>query len=97
VLADGGIRRGEDPGNHAPVLPVHLPQTTLLQVPDRVAASRTRRGRCGSGARAARRRSHENDRFGVGVLSQVPPGQHECVLEVGALHPLRIESDELLG
>ena len=37
----------------------------------------------------------EHDRLGVGVPPQVPRREHQRVLEVGALHPLRLGLGEL--
>ena len=38
---------------------------------------------------------HQHDRLGVGVPAQVPRREHQRVLEVGALHPLRLDVGEL--
>ena len=46
------------------------------------------------GRRLAVGHDHD-DRLGVGVTPQVAPGEHERVLEVGALHPLRLRLGQL--
>jgi hypothetical protein len=37
----------------------------------------------------------QHDRFGFGVPAQVPSSQRQCVLQVGALHPLGLDRREL--
>ena len=79
------VERGAAPGQ-----PVDLgeggPQRLRRRRPveDGLAVARQVRGRLAVG-------DHQDDRLGVGVPSQVPAGQHQRVLQVGALHHVAVE------
>ena len=40
---------------------------------------------------------HQDDRLGVAVLVEVPPGEHQPVLQVGALHAVPVVVDQRAG